>query len=108
LRNKKKRLPQRDLSLKHGVSKSVISVRKKKQTKFTQTDRRESRQQENEAKPSIQFCHYREALLSFVQQARDRNLPLTRKIINIKAKEFAEKLGNEPLFRNQFTNVNHP
>jgi hypothetical protein len=50
-----KRLPKKDLSLKHGVSKSVISV--------THTD---------------------------------HNLPLTREIINIKAKVFAEKLGNEP------------
>jgi hypothetical protein len=83
-------------SLKHGVSKSVITVRKKLR-KFTQTDRRESRQQENEAKPSIQICHYGgSALLGFVRQARDRNLHLTREIINTKAKKFAEKLSNEP------------
>jgi hypothetical protein len=42
------------------------------------------------------FSTMEEALLSFVRQARDRNLPLTRGIINIKAKEFAEKLDNEP------------
>jgi hypothetical protein len=46
---------------------------KKEQRKFTLTDRRESRQQENEAKPS------RGTALGF------RNLSLTRKIINIKA-----------------------
>jgi hypothetical protein len=54
------------------------------------------------------FATMEEALLGFVQQARDRNLHLTREIINTKAKEFAEKLGNEPLFLNRFTNVNHP
>jgi hypothetical protein len=44
------------------------------------------------------FSTMEEALLSFVRQAKDRNLPLTREIINIKAKEFEEILGN----------VNHP
>jgi hypothetical protein len=34
-----------------------------------------------------------EALLGF---ASGRNLPLTRKIINTEAKDFAEKLGNDP------------
>jgi hypothetical protein len=42
------------------------------------------------------FATMEKALLGFVRQARDRNLPLTREIITIKAKEFAEKLGNEP------------
>jgi hypothetical protein len=42
------------------------------------------------------FATMEEPLLSFVRQARDHNLPLTCEIINIKAKEFAEKLGNEP------------
>jgi hypothetical protein len=45
---------------------------------------------------AFKFATMEEALLSFVRQARDRNLPLTREIINIKANEFAEKLGNEP------------
>jgi hypothetical protein len=73
-------VPQRDLSLKHAVSKSVISVIKKNK--------------ENEAKPRIQICHYGGSALSVVRQARDCNFPLTREII--KAKEFAEKLSNEP------------
>jgi hypothetical protein len=37
-----------------------------------------------------------EALLGFVRQEIDRNLSLTREIINTKTKVFAEKLGNEP------------
>jgi hypothetical protein len=54
---------------------------KKEPRKFMQTDRRESRQQENEANRA------EEPLLGYARQARDRNLSLTRKIINIKAKE---------------------
>jgi hypothetical protein len=42
------------------------------------------------------FATMKEALLSFVRQARDQNVPLTREIINIKAKEFAEKFSIEP------------
>jgi hypothetical protein len=47
-------------------------------------------------------------LWSVIRPARDCNFPLTREIINTKAKEFAEKLSNEPWFLNRFTNVNHP
>jgi hypothetical protein len=56
---------------------------------------------------AFKFATMEGALLGYVRQARDRNLPLTREIINTKAKEFVEKLGNEPCFRNRFTNVNH-
>jgi hypothetical protein len=41
------------------------------------------------------FATMEEAVLSFIRQARARSLPLTREIINIKAKELAEKFGNE-------------
>jgi hypothetical protein len=55
---------------------------KKKQRKFTQTDKRENRQQENTSK----FATMEEALLGFVRQARNRNLALTREIIHITRK----------------------
>jgi hypothetical protein len=42
------------------------------------------------------FATMEKAFLSFVRQIRNRNFSLTRVIINIKAKEFAKKLDNEP------------
>jgi hypothetical protein len=52
-----KGVPQRDLSLKNGVSKLVISLIKK-QRKFKQTDRRESRQRffVSSGKQEIAIC----------------------------------------------------
>jgi hypothetical protein len=86
-----KGVPQRDLSLnlKHGVSKSVKEdIRKLIGERVGNKKMKRNR--------AFKFATMEEALLGFVQQARDRNLPLTREIINTKAKEFAEKLGNEP------------
>jgi nitrogen-specific signal transduction histidine kinase len=84
-------VPQRDLSLKHGVSKSMISIIKKKTKKIYANG--SAKMKRNRAS---KFVTMKEALLGFVRQARDRNFPLTCEIINIKAKVFAEKLGNEP------------
>jgi hypothetical protein len=53
-------VPQRDLSLKHGVSKSMISIIKKKNKENLR-----KRIGENEAKPSIQICHYEGSALGF-------------------------------------------
>jgi hypothetical protein len=85
-----KGVPQRDLSVKHGVSKSVISIIKKNKENLR---KRIGVRAGNRAS---KFATMEEALLGFVRHARDCNLPLTREIINTKAKEFAEKLGNEP------------
>jgi hypothetical protein len=99
-------------------SLSFESLRKKIATKGIKfeawcikiSDSREKKNQENVRKQvgeragnkkmkqnqASKFATMEEVLLSFAPQARDHNLPLTREIINIKAKEFAEKLGNEP------------
>jgi hypothetical protein len=88
------KMPQRDLSLKHGVSKSVISkIKNKENLRKHQICERAGNKKMKQNRAS-KFATMEEALLGFVRQARDRNLPLTSEIINTKAKEFAEKLGN--------------
>jgi hypothetical protein len=89
-----KGVPQRDLSVKHGVSKSVISIKKNKENSRKRIGERAGNKKMKQNRAS-KFATMEEALLGFVRQARDRNLPLTREIINTKAKEFAENLGNE-------------
>jgi hypothetical protein len=71
LRNKKKDC-HKDLSLKHGVSKSVISMRKKNKERlrkwFGEIASNEKMKQNRVSK----FATMKEALLSFVWQARNR------------------------------------
>jgi hypothetical protein len=82
--------------LKHGVSKSVISREKKNKENLRKRIGERAGNKKMKRNRASKFAIMEEALLSFVRQARDHNLPLTREIINIKAKAFAEKLGNAP------------
>jgi hypothetical protein len=70
-------------------------VRKKTKKIYANESARRAGNKKMKQNRASNFATMEEALLSFVQQARVRNLPLTREIINIKAKEFT-KLGNEP------------
>jgi hypothetical protein len=61
-----KRLPQRDLGLKHGVSKSVISVRKNKENLRKRISERAGNKKMKQHRAS-KFATMEEALLGFVR-----------------------------------------
>jgi hypothetical protein len=81
--------------LKHGVKISDFREKINQENLRKRIGERAGNKKMKQNRAS-KFATMEEALLSFIRQARDHNLPLTREIINIKAKEFAEKLGNEP------------
>jgi hypothetical protein len=81
--------------LKHGVKISDFREKINQENLRKRIGERAGNKKMKQNRAS-KFATMEEALLRFIRKARDHNLPLTREIINIKAKEFAEKLGNEP------------
>jgi hypothetical protein len=87
--------PQKEISVHYGISLASVSVINKRKSEIRERiERNFATHKKVKNIRSAKFVKLEEALLLFIHQMRDRKLPISRALINAKAKEYAAKLGN--------------
>jgi len=85
--------PQKEISTHYGISLASVSVINKRKSEIREKIEKIITHKKVKNIRPAKFEKLEEALLLFIHQIRDRKLPISRALINSKAKDYAAKLG---------------